>query len=423
MYRKAGLAGLVPLAALLAPASSAWGAEAAETLQGDFDSAMQAIETDRLRTARQKLEALLAGNPSLHRARLELARVHYLSADFEKARVEAERVLADPNTPPGVRTTVLAFLAQVGEDEKRQGQRHSWTPSLFAGFMYDDNANIGPRNDVVDLGPVAEASLPREDVAWVLNPAVAHIWNPGRRFSAGEHDGSFIWQTEASAYYRGYFDEDDFNLGVLTLRTGPAWVVPRHWRAWIGLQADQIWFGGDDLALFARVNPGITWNIGKATELTLEGSLGHRDFRDDENSGREGDFSGADLTLTRYFNERRWALQAGIGFANFDADEDRFGYSSPHGHVGAIAEAWTGGTVFGRIGYANYDFDGVEPVYGFGRDDDELGFALGFEHEFRGGALQNWSLLGNWIFTDNDSNAGIYEYDRHTVNLGLSREF
>ena len=94
-------------------------AEAADDLQAEFDKAMRAIEAGELRTARQTLQELLAGNPSLHRARLELARVYYMSQDYEQARREAQRVLDDPNTPPSVRTTVIAFLAQIDADEKR----------------------------------------------------------------------------------------------------------------------------------------------------------------------------------------------------------------------------------------------------------------------------------------------------------------
>ncbi len=54
---------------------------------------MQAIDQNQLRTARERLTSLLTTNPSLSRARLELARVYYLSQDYTKAREEAQRVL------------------------------------------------------------------------------------------------------------------------------------------------------------------------------------------------------------------------------------------------------------------------------------------------------------------------------------------
>lgn len=403
-------------------------ARADDDIQTRFDDAMRAIEADQLHTARNTLQELLSGNPSLHRARLELARVYYLDQDYAGARREAERVLADPNTPPGVRATVLAFLAQIAEDEKRFNRRHAFTPSIYAGLMYDSNVNIGPRRDVVDLGPfgvgtITPDSQPKDDFAWVVNPALSHVYNPGRRFEAGEHTGNFIWQTDASAYYRGYFDEDDYDLGVLTLRTGPAWIVPRQWRAWIGLQADYIWFGGDGLALFTGINPGVTWEVGDVTEVTLEGALTDRDYDESEDEGRDGLEQQAYVSVTRYFRDRSVAVQGGAGWSSFDADEDRFGYQAPEAWLGVIVEAWQDGLVYARAGYTAYDFDGREPVFERARDDDEWRYALGFEHDFREGVLRDWALQGSWVYTDNGSNIDIYEYDRHTVNLGLARSF
>ncbi|MDQ1303658.1 MAG: hypothetical protein QG595_1641, partial [Pseudomonadota bacterium] len=116
----------------------------ADQLQDDFDQALQAIDQNQLRTARERLTSLLTTNPSLSRARLELARVYYLSQDYTKAREEAQRVADDPNTPPAVRATVLAFLAQIDADQKRNMARHQWTPSIYAGLMYDSNVNVGP---------------------------------------------------------------------------------------------------------------------------------------------------------------------------------------------------------------------------------------------------------------------------------------
>ncbi len=415
------------LAVLFSALAASAGALAATDIQSRFEEAVQAIEQDRLGTARKTLQDLLQGNPSLHRARLELARAYYLSENYAQARLEAQRVLDDPDTPPAVRTTVLAFLAQIDADEKRYAQRHHWTPSIYAGLMYDSNVNIGPTRDVIDIGGLPYGVLPdsqeQSDGAWVVNPAISHIYNPGSQFQSGEHTGSFIWQTDASAYYRGYFDETDFNFGVLTLRTGPAWIVPRYWRAWIGLQADQIWLDDDSLALFSSINPGFTWEINRDTEITLEGAVTDRHYWESADNGREGWEQMGRLTGTRYFNDRKLALQGGVGYTNFDADDDRFAYHGPEIFAGVIAGAWTNGTIFARIGYRKFDFDGTEPLFNVARDDDETRYTAGFQHDFRSGALSGWALQGNWIYTDNRSNVAIYEYDRHVVNLGLARSF
>jgi hypothetical protein len=411
---------LVTAAGVAAPADD-------DSVERNFADALSAIEANRLRTARSTLQGLVAANPNLLRARLELARVYYLSRDYAGARAEAERVLAEPNLPPSVRTTVLAFLAQIDADQRRFAARHQWTPSIYGGLVYDSNVNVGPNRDVIDIAGDSFVVNPddreTDDFGLVINGGLAHTWNPGKTFAAGEQTGFFLWQSQANAYYRAYADENDFNLGVLTGRTGPAWVVPGRWRAGLGFQADQIWLGGDALALFGTINPNAAVQIGENTEIGVDGVFTRRSYQDDDNDGRDGWFRFGQLTVTHYLAGRRFAVQGGLGYAGFDADEEFFSYTGPEAFVGVLAEAWTNGTVFARAGYRRYDFDGTEPVFNVARDDDEYRAIAGFQHEFTGGALRGWALQGNWTFTTNDSNVPIYEFDRHQVNLGLARSF
>lgn len=398
----------------------------AEDMQDQFTSALQAIEEDRLRTARELLDTILSGNPSMHRARLELARVHYLSTDYASAREQAQRVLDDPNTPPSVRTTVLAFMAQIDADEQQFSIRHTWTPSIYLGLMYDTNVDVGPSQDLIQIGGTRFAVIGgQEDLAFVINPGLEHTYNPDKRFQAGEQTGFFLWQSSVDTYYRGYSDEHDFNLGLLTLRTGPAWMVPRHWLAAIGLQADQIWQGDGRLALFTSLNPSINWQIGDTTEFGIEGVLTRRDYNKDEDSQREGWYKWAGATLGQYFFGQKLAVKGGAGYFWFDTDDDsdRFANDGPDLYLGAVAQAWQNGTAFARVGYRDYDYKGLEPGFPNPRDEDEWRYTLGFQHYFISGALDKWALTGDWTYTDNSSNVPIYEYDRHQISLGLSRDF
>ncbi len=399
----------------------------ADELQEQFDAAMKAMDQHRLRTAREALLDILRKNPQLHRARLELARVYYLAYDYDQARSEAQRVLDDPNTPPSVRTTVLAFLAQIDEDQKRIDQRHQWTPSLYVGGLYDSNVNVGPDRDVIDISGslflLTPGSKQRGDFAVVVNPGIAHTYNPGKRFELGEHKGFFLWQSAADFYYRQYLSENDYSLGVLTLRTGPAWVVPGQWRASVGLQGDQIWLGNESLALFGTLNPTVTWQVAENTDLTLDGAVTRRHYWQDADNGRDGWYRSADVLLGHSFGKEGIAVQGGIGYSDFSADDDRFGHHGPEVFAGVVAPAGQLGTVYARAEYRRYLFEGPEPVFNYARDDDEFRSTLGFQHDIGAGPLIGWSLVGNWIYTRNDSNVPIYDYDRHQINLGLSRTF
>jgi hypothetical protein len=392
--------------------------------QRRFAEALEAIEADRLRSARELLRGLLDDYPSLLRARLELARVHYLSAEYEAARREAEQVLADPELPPQVQVTVLAFLAQIEADRQRRRQPGQWGGSLYAGLMYDTNVNFGPSRDIIDIGGIGfRPDRREEDLALVVSPTLSHLYDPQRRFSAGEYTGAFTWQSQAGAYYRAYADLDEFNLGVLTLRTGPVWTVPRRWRAGVALQGDQVWLDDRRLAWFSTLNPSLGWNLDPRTEISLDAVLTRRHYQESDDRGRRGWYQAVTLAADRSVRDGRLALQAGLGYAWFDASDRRFAYRSPEVFAGAAISAWGNGTVYARAGWRGYDFRGEEPLFLLSRDEDELRLVLGFEHRWDAGPLQGWALQGSWLWTDNDSNVALYDYRRSQLSLGLARQF
>jgi len=406
----------------------AFSAIAQDDVQARFDDAMQAVEQEQFRTAQASLSAILAEFPNMQRVRLELARVQYLVYDYDEAESLAQQVLDDPNTPASVQTTVLAFLAQIREDQKRLGERHLWGPSIYVGTMYDSNVNYGPSRDIIDIGGVPFFVVPgsqeRSDWAAVINPAITHTFNPGKRFKAGETTGLFAWQSLASLYYRAYFNEDEFNFGVLTLRTGPTWLVPGHWRASLHLQGDQIWLGGRDLAWFTSLNPNFIWYVGKNTELIFDSYLTNRDYSRNIDRDRDGDFVSGIASVNHFLPNAAITLQGGLGYRDFDAEGQRFSYDGPELFAGLTWNAWDGGSLFGRIGYRNFDFGGVEAAFGVQRDDDEYRYSLGAQHQFGGGVMRDWVIVSSWTYTDNQSKkTPIFDFDRQEFNIGLSRFF
>jgi hypothetical protein len=109
-----------------------------------FKEGMEALEDDRLKTAIRAFSTILDIEPELNRAKLELALAYYRSMRYEEAEKLAQKVLDDPKTPPEVRVTILAFLAQVKRDSEAFGQKHSVKPFVAAGIMHDSNVNVGP---------------------------------------------------------------------------------------------------------------------------------------------------------------------------------------------------------------------------------------------------------------------------------------
>ncbi|MFK7733141.1 MAG: DUF2860 family protein [Pseudomonadales bacterium] len=398
-----------------------------EEIEQLFAQAMLALDGDDLLTARNRFESILSSNPGLHRARLELARVYYLSLDYQKARQETLLVLEDPNTPPQVRVTLLAFLAQIDADQQELNKAHRWAGSLYLGLSYDTNVNAGPDRDVIDLNgtqlSLTDASLERSDVGFAANLGITHNYSPGKTFELAEHSGFFLWQSQANLNTRTYFSEDEFNLAVLTLRTGPALIVPRHWRAGLALQFDKLWLGNEGLALFTSLNPYIVWQWADDWEFGLDFVYTDRDYDDEFNEPRNGDYLAGSATLSRYFSDSEIGVQAGVGFSSFDAASDRFSHSGPDAFIGINKAMWDDGSVYARLNWRDYDYDGIEPVFNTARDDSELRLTVGFQRLLEWRFLDGWQLLGSWSVTNNSSNVEIFDYDRQLINLGVSRQF
>lgn len=389
-----------------------------------FEQGMEALEDDRVQSAMRAFQSILSQQPGLHRARLELALAYYKALQYEEARRHAQQVLDDPQTPPEVRVTVLAFLAQVDRDQQAFLVKHTFKPSIGLGLMYDSNVNVGPGTDIVEEIPgatLSASSLERSDTALVLTAGLSHRYQPGRTFVFGERTAGFLWQSQANLYHRAYNDEDEFDLTVLTASTGPAWVVLRHWRANLALTVDRIWLGNEELAWFASVNPAVTWQFNNG-ELTWDATFTDRRYDDSADSGREGFYRATGLSLGRYFLQRKVAAQVGARLLDFQADDDRYGHDGFELLAGVIVKTWPGGTVYARGNFRDVQYVGDEAI-GEARDERERRLSAGFQHDFRTGYLDKWTLGGGIQYTENDSNISYFNYDRRQVMLNLGRTF
>jgi hypothetical protein len=424
-FRKKHLNGLMGFC-LLVTAPAAWAVED-EELEAQFKEGMEALEDNRLKTAIEAFNSILSSEPSLHRARLELAVAYYRSLQFEEARRLAQEVLDDPTTPPQVRVTILAFLAQVDKDAKAAEQRHEFKPFVSAGYLYDSNATVGPSVDTIEINGIEvpiTAGQEQSDTALVLSGGVSHRYNTGKTFTSGERVGQIGWLSQLSMYSREYQDVDNSDQFILSASTGPAWVVLREWRAALNLRLDKIWLGDEELALFTSLNPLVTYQFNNG-ELTFTATVTDRSYDDSANDAREGTYITGGTSLGIYFNQRKVATQAGLNLFNFDAEDDQWSNDGWELFAGAIVKAWPQGQIYTRASLKSIEYD--DPALDLGSSlvrDDTLGnLVIGFSHEFSGGYLEKWKLNGSYNMTDNDSNVVLTDYERQQIGLNLSKTF
>jgi tetratricopeptide (TPR) repeat protein len=401
-------------------------AAAQETVDTDklFKEGIFLREQGQVFSAIEALETVLSNNPSLNRARLELAVAYYRALNLEQATQQSQKVLDDPKTPENVRLAVLTFLAQIKRDQAELlAKPHTWEPSVSLGVLYDTNVNVGPSGATLPGGLVLQpGSTPQHDWATVAQAGVAHTYSSPMVMRIGETAARFIWQTSAGLYHKNYAEKTDFNLTALSLSTGPAWVAPNKWRAKLNLQGDALYLGGNYLGFYSSISPTFTLQL-KSGELTWDALALNKNFDRQADAGRDSNFYSTGLSYGHLFLQGKLAVQLGLHAFVEDAADSRFSNDGWETFVGANVVAWENGSVFGRYSYKEAKHDGLEPVFNLARDETENRMEVGFSHNFKQSLLKDWRLSGSWQFTDSRSNVSIYTYEREVVGVNLGRSF
>jgi hypothetical protein len=424
---------LITLAAMLAlgahSAQAQNGSNTSSSADEQYRLGLYQRETGEPYSAIETLESLLNGNPTLNRARIELAVAYYRTLNYAKAKSEAARVLADPKTPEAVRLSVSSFVKQMElEEAAAQGSSSKFEPFVSAGLLYDTNVNAGPDNAL--LGATAfgvltlnNDSLAKSDWGHQLQAGVNHTWQRPEPVRMGQSTGRFVWNSSASIFHKGYNQYTANNLTVLTVSTGPGLILGSGWRGNVNFELDDIQLGGDKLGLYTSISPSSTWRIGSGGELTVDGQWVKRDFSRNVDQGRDSIYKQLSVSYGQLVWRNRVSVQGGLRYFDENAQLDRFSNFGTEVFVGARARAWENGDVFVRHAWRDSTHAGQEPVFGESRKELETRLELGLSHLFQTGWLQQWQLAGTWSHVHNKANLSLYGYDRDTILFTLSRSF
>ncbi len=393
-----------------------------EEAEARFKRALEQREQGDYQSSIESLQGILANQPSLGRARIELALSYFKALNFAAAKAEAERVLSDPHTPEAVRVTIRDLLSAIARD----AQPHEFTPFVTLGVLHDSNINAGPGSDTINIDgaslTLTPGSTKRSDTALVLYTGVSHRYLLPTTVAAFGSNAAAFWQTTGSYYQTDYRATNDFDLRVLTLSTGPALVVPQRWRASLPVQYDAIDLGHTRTAAYLGVSPTFTWIVGK-TELTLDAQYQTRRYVQTANAGRNSGYQSLGVSLAHLLGNDKISMQAGFKGFTEHASEARYTNRGDESYLGIGWRPWSGGSLFARISRKNVRHSGEEPLFALARKEREVRHVLGGSHEFNGGMLDKWLLTLNHTITRNRSNVAIYTYDRDQTMLTLGRSF
>ena len=359
-------------------------------------------------------ERVLQANPQNDRARFEMAVVAKTAGRLSTAKAEFLEVLAHKPEP-----LIERRLRVLLDEIDRQMTPWRFAGRLDAGWVHDNNANVGPKSDTIQIAPIAFG----QDTITSLN--LDHNSKPVSAQGAfGSASGSGIYDIGASdgwllvgdgAYYRNWLGdnwlyESEFYQGDAGLR-----YVDARSMAQATIKAARVNSGRDPLLNIygispvylrsSEANPNVTWLTSGQAEI--------RDYT--ELTDRTGTFGSLGETLRWGLGkDNRNALSAGVALCHDFTRADIYEYTGVTGTLGF--EAWLARPlkIYGQVRCMDSEYEGRETLSPTDRSDLQWQYVAGLTATLR----QNWGLDLRNEYTENRSTFDLYSYHRNVTTFG-----
>jgi tetratricopeptide (TPR) repeat protein len=377
----------------------------------DFLLGRSAYEIGDYEAAIFAFERVLIAHPESDRARLELGRTCFAIGDFEASRGYFNAVLA--NDPPlTVRQNIQAFLVRI----ERAVQRHTLGGMFSLAASYDDNVYASPVEEQIQTligeitlaGPTAK---PRSDS--ILQPTL--LLNHGYR----PRPQGMFWQTSAVTHHAFYRDEDELDLALVGLSSGPVWQTP-SWQLALPVSFNYLTLDSERYLTGSGLGAELTWLAQPQLSLALSLQGSRLNYANDD---RDAWQYRAELRPVLVVGDRR--LSAGFGVEINDARTDRTGYLRRLAALGYEQRLFWGltGSLGYRLKWTRYEDE--EPMFGRVRRDAIHDFSFSLSRPIWRSASGGRQLLAQLqhVITDAQANIDLYEYDKNVTTLTLSLRF
>ena len=400
-------------------------AEETDPIQLQFEEALDDRESGKIYDAIKIFENLLATNPYLNRARLELAVAYHEASFYEKAMEQFQIVLDDPETPESVRLAILAYIGQLYSDELEPEGSNHFSQYVKAGLIYNSNINVVPGTGNIIVNG-REFFLPSDEISSFGTDIVLSASHRYRRKKPFNVDGartSFEWQSQASLSSNLYTETSDFNLNIISADTGPAFISAGRWLGAIPLRIDYVNLGHSSLATALSINPYISFDLGNYHSILVESTFLTRDYADSINEPQDGNLVMAGAAYTTLFQSLNTGIEAGFRLRNRSAKDDQFAYDGFTLYFSGYTSVTELSSIYLKANYRKFDYKAPDTTYMLTRNDDEITAGIGYNRDIKDGFLGQWTLNTEIAYTENTSNIDAYDYDRLLLTFNLSRYF
>lgn len=346
---------------------------------------------------------ILTEKPGLTRVRLELARALFLNEEDEAADHHFHLVLAAQ--PPGpVADNINKFL-----DAIRARKDFRWT--LGFSVAPDSNINVAPEDERVDLFGLPfildDDARRKSGVGMVIAGGAEYSPNLSER--AKLESNVYVRHSE---YNTSAFDDTLVSVGV-----GPSF---RWSRTTISAQATGYyrWYG--HAAYNRSIGGQVSWEQDIARRWRASATIGyqHVDYLlNDQLDGPLYSFIGS---VTYGLSSRSYLR--GVFAVNYErADAVSLRNTEWRYGLGYYREFGWGIIAYLQPEITFNPYKGIQPAFNKYRNDTE--FRVGLSLIKRDINLWGFSPEIRYTFVKNHSSIDFYDYDRHRVEIGVSKKF
>jgi len=382
--------------------------EMATNAEVQFYLGLSAMELQKYDEALAAFDRVLMLDPNHTRTKLEIARVYYISEQYEQASVEVRSILTE-NLPFEVKKSVDAFKATLEEKLKKE----AWLATVSIGAMYDSNAN-NQFNDTIKL-PGSEKA--KSDSYLYSTAGLTHIYDIGER-------GDWFVESNGLFYLKMNRHITDNNLALFSLSTKPYYSEGQY-RIGFPISFDRVYLSGEGYAKVLQGGIEGSYLLDEQSML-LAGLILKRSYYEDDNT-LDANSHVWSLTYKRSVGDDPIIFSIGINYENI---------SEVRGSgINVTADAWTHkieaskelmpdlvGSISYAYKYKDYDKQdaklsliSIDPH----RKDKESTYGVGLSY-----MLDKTSSINAIIsYANQNSTQEPYEYDKTTIGINYIKSF
>ncbi len=352
-------------------------------------------------------ERILKINPEARAVRPHLAAAYQQAGQREQSRREMQEILRD-NPPEELAANIRHALAS-------ESAPKPWFIEAEASLTHDSNISAGPDSAQVTVFglPFTLNTASREQSSWgnILS------LTGGYRFGVNNNLGIVA---QGSYDETNYFENDTFDSQTVGLSVGPVYRVG-NWNLNANATAGWRLLDGDTYTRTVGTNARASYAMTAQLLFNASAGLVKNDYR---GSARDGHSQYLNAGVNYKISDMTM-LYAGYFLGHDDTKDARYENLKHGPNAGVIVKPVRDVTARLNLSYNHADYDGKEAAFNNqAREDDVYSAHTKISYDIgQFVRVDNLAVNLNLGYIRADSNIKIYDYDRQTATLSISKSW